>query len=756
MRRSDKTCRPPLQRTPILILSDGLVLLCALCGVVFSFVSTFDFHVPALPLLGTCLLAGLFFLAVFSLPRGRHCLIALAVLIPLCAAAVWRFQRLFSLGEVSIRCTLVNRFAEEFSFLHPIYPVDSLPSNSWTYVTTLFLCALAALAALLLGWAVCRVRSFWLTFWLTFPVLLPGLCIAQIPAWPPLMVLFAAWCAMLLSSLPARQDPRGGAKLTLIALPASGTLLLLLTLAFPQADYHPPAWAASAQAQLVTWAGGASRQLSLPGGLLPGPFSGFTAAGGSESVDLQLAGPLHYTGQTMLRVQTEVRGKLYLRGYSAGVYTGSGWEPLEDSAYEELFPSSGTSPLLDFQPLNFPALCAPGTAYHPITIEVVGAPGSCVYTPYQIFTTPDEVRGAQFQNDSYLARDRNVRRHTLYFKPLDLAEWDYTPPEGELAQAQEYYNAFVHRAYLSVSDEDQEILFQWIGQVYRDHPEINYFSLDLDGIPDFLREVEFSRQQLQMLLELSTRYDPETPVIPAGSNFLDVFLNQNRRGYCMHYATASTLIFRLLGYPARYVSGYVANVPASGHVNVPDSAAHAWTEIYLEGYGWYPIDLTPGYEEDLPWAEESETPAPSPTAAVAAPLASSQPSAPPTASPTPAAAEVPSSSAGRLFLLPALLAAALPIRRIVLRRRRERCFGAKDTNQAAIAAYVYLQRLLPWGAECPSEVQALAQKAKFSPHTLTEDEREAVVSQVQREAAKTDSSLPLCRRWIFRYFYGLD
>ncbi|MFQ8759732.1 MAG: hypothetical protein ACLSAF_10150 [Intestinimonas sp.] len=30
-------------------------------------------------------------------------------------------------------------------------------------------------------------------------------------------------------------------------------------------------------------------------------------------------------------------------------------------------------------------------------------------------------------------------------------------------------------------------------------------------------------------------------------------------------------------------------------MDVPDSSAHAWAEIYLDGYGWYPVEVTPGY-----------------------------------------------------------------------------------------------------------------------------------------------------------------
>ena len=62
----------------------------------------------------------------------------------------------------------------------------------------------------------------------------------------------------------------------------------------------------------------------------------------------------------------------------------------------------------------------------------------------------------------------------------------------------------------------------------------------------------------------------------------------------MHFASAGTLLLRALGVPARYVSGYIADVTAGETVDVPDQNAHAWVEIYLRGYGWYPVEMTPG------------------------------------------------------------------------------------------------------------------------------------------------------------------
>ena len=247
-RQQRVTCQQPLQRrTPLLVLGDGLLLLCALLGTVFCLITAFQIPVDEETLLGFCLLCGLAALALFSLPRGRHCLLALAILLPLSALVLWRFWDIVSLGEVFTRCTVVNRFAQDFSFLSRIFPVDQLPEAGWIWVTTRFFMAVAAGLAVLLGWAVCRVRSFWLVFWLTFPTLVPPLCITVTPGWVPLMALFACWGTMLLATLAARRDPQGGARLTLIALPAAGLLLALMTLALPMEGYRQPRWAARAR-----------------------------------------------------------------------------------------------------------------------------------------------------------------------------------------------------------------------------------------------------------------------------------------------------------------------------------------------------------------------------------------------------------------------------------------------------------------------------------------------------------------------------
>ena len=102
-----------------------------------------------------------------------------------------------------------------------------------------------------------------------------------------------------------------------------------------------------------------------------------------------------------------------------------------------------------------------------------------------------------------------------------------------------------------------------------------------------------------------------------------------------------------------------------------------------------------------------------------------------------------------------LLVLVFPLRRRLARRGREKRFGDRDTNRAAVAVYRYLRRLEPWGGETPEEITELAKKARFSNHALTEAERDAAVRAARDMARRVDAALPWWRRLLFRYVLGL-
>jgi len=97
-------------------------------------------------------------------------------------------------------------------------------------------------------------------------------------------------------------------------------------------------------------------------------------------------------------------------------------------------------------------------------------------------------------------------------------------------------------------------------------------------------------------------YSQDLDRIKDGTDSVEYMLTQSKKGFCVHFATAGTLMLRSLGIPARYVGGYVTDssefelAPDGRYVSViPDSYAHSWTEVYLDHIGWIPIEMTAGY-----------------------------------------------------------------------------------------------------------------------------------------------------------------
>jgi transglutaminase-like putative cysteine protease len=87
----------------------------------------------------------------------------------------------------------------------------------------------------------------------------------------------------------------------------------------------------------------------------------------------------------------------------------------------------------------------------------------------------------------------------------------------------------------------------------------------------------------------------ETGSTEVGTSVVDVFTQ--RRGVCQDYAHLALAIYRSLGMPARYVSGYLYAVDsASGKSPNADTeievSTHAWVEVAIPGYGWWGLDPT--------------------------------------------------------------------------------------------------------------------------------------------------------------------
>lgn len=91
------------------------------------------------------------------------------------------------------------------------------------------------------------------------------------------------------------------------------------------------------------------------------------------------------------------------------------------------------------------------------------------------------------------------------------------------------------------------------------------------------------------------RYAMFVPEHRPGPAALEDFLVRTRAGHCEYFATATVLLLRAAGVPARYAVGYAVDEfsPLEGRYVVRARHAHAWALAYLNG-AWQDVDTTPG------------------------------------------------------------------------------------------------------------------------------------------------------------------
>ncbi|MDD2980845.1 MAG: transglutaminase-like domain-containing protein [Hespellia sp.] len=100
-----------------------------------------------------------------------------------------------------------------------------------------------------------------------------------------------------------------------------------------------------------------------------------------------------------------------------------------------------------------------------------------------------------------------------------------------------------------------------------------------------------AEQFIRREFEENTIYSYQPGSTPKNQDFAEYFLFENKKGFCVHFATTAVLLYRIYGYPARYVEGYA--VPADAFTEQPDGTyqaeitgamGHAWCEVYEDGW----------------------------------------------------------------------------------------------------------------------------------------------------------------------------
>lgn len=555
------------------------------------------------------------------------------------------------------------------------------------------LCVLGVVIAMAVSWSVCKGKS-------ALPgIALSALCAATcfvvtdtVPDTIWLYFLLLCVVSLLLTGKVRRQDAARGNRLSLFLIPATALALLVLLAAVPRQSYH-----GQTNAQRLV-----DLFLSVdPLDLLRGEGTN-GMLGDADSVDLTSMGYRIESTAEVLTVKAEFDGPLYLRSRAMNTYNGKLW-------YDSKPENGPVWSMLDWPDMVLDA----GT----VTVTTRYA-HRMLYTPY------------------YLSVSQMLDAATGILNKNELTEYTF-----DCRKVLEYYTPA--QVYPSPDTAPWDWTWEMLAQFNTLPDSVRKWAQPLaEEITGNVQSPYHRAQAIGKYVRSSALYDTETAAMPSYErDFVRWFLEDSDTGYCVHFASAAAVLLQASGIPARYVTGYMLTAQAGQTVSVQAKQAHAWVEYWLPGYGWTILEATPA---DLRQQEQPET-----TEQATLPQGQLPEVTTPAQQDTPGQIRTQKdlsallwAAAGLAFVAAVIMQRSL---RLWLRKRR---YDGLNTNDRALLRWQEATRLAHLTGRTPAEdLFRLAQKAKYSQHTITAQE----LAQFDAYADAATESLK--QRSVFHRFY---
>lgn len=445
-----------------------------------------------------------------------------------------------------------------------------------------------------------KTKKIWLIF--PFSVWMLELCIGIAPSWKS-QVLFCLSFWMVLQeigqigkigrSVDASETLRRRRKRSDLLQSAVSLLLLLLIILLTSVVGNRPAEMLMAKSPTVKeYQGKFEKELVQRAKSLVSPG----AMMGSDNVNNKSPEYAH-TEVLTITADNPVMSNLYLKQFHGAYYFNGNWNK-EDAVFLAACEEQGLEPEKIQRLLSDRAGCLKLDAKERVTYLIDYRPGleRGLLAPY--FVRTEGVSGRDISGDFLLKKNMFAGKSIVTgLNTNDLRgrfeEWSLALSDSrEEKELWEWYDSFVRERYLDVPDT-----VPMVGQMAA---QIGSLSEGGDFLPDNQERLVLADKVCRELSSFS--YSLELNEELDGMDAVAYFLTESRKGYCVHFASAGTLILRKLGVPARYATGYVVKRDrfvregSEYLATVLDSDRHAWVEIYLDRLGWIPIEMTPGYE----------------------------------------------------------------------------------------------------------------------------------------------------------------
>lgn len=525
------------------------------------------------------------------------------------------------------------------------------------------------------------------------------------------MLLFAVLMILFTGGVRSREEKQGNRLVLYLSVPLALAVALMLLVIVPKDSYNGQEGAQKLEDFVL--------QL-LDQNELPEDLQGPQVVAGDQDkvVKLESVGRRHDRDTVIMTVSAQHTGTLYLRGCAYDVYDGTSWRSTPGWNSWSLYYGSGSSQLKK------------------LTVETVDI-HSVLYFTYAPFETEQRVVGGRMRNDE------DLRSYTMHYRtPITYSEsWD----ERDEEIGQEHLDE-----YLQLPDSTRERATNILRKKV--------------GIPTQTINAGQVWRNARLIADWVSKradYDLDTPAMPRSEDdFALWFLDKADTGYCTHFASATVVLLRAAGIPAQYVTGYVTEVRSGQRVKVTEENAHAWVEVFINGVGWVVLEPTPGFGESQGGeSQPGQTTEPDETVMATDPFYTTAPTEATTVTTEPSVTTEPVQTAATtlltqpttgtdstgqagvggsepgntenetvLRLLLWLVAGLLAVLMVLLQWRMRLLWqtfrlGRGGPNKQALTRWRLLSRMARLlRLDPPEEMFWLAQKARFSQHTVTADE----------------------------------
>lgn len=682
-------------------LADGIcVVLLSVCPIL-CYASAFSVKLEASVLIMAAVLFSIVFslLSAFVKNNLKYALCMTVIAFVAFLVFVFANESIFAQANYAI-----NKLLELYSVYLSVYSNIKFASYIANDATGFFV-LLSLILNGLFSFLISRIKSIKIAGLLSIALLVPCFVLVNtLPDLVPLLIIFTVLFALYFSSQTRQLNYAHSGVITAVCAVILAVLITVLAVINPVADYERPKWQDNMLNTVQTLTGMKTYNGS-------GKISSALAEVGnnvSSEVDFSNAGALKQTGTKVMTVVTDLNGRIYLKGMSYANYENNKWSVLTDEQAND-YPQ-------DFQAFIMTANYQERST---VTIDTVNKE-SIVYTPYYLASINDTFSPVC---DVLVSNSDKATNYSMSVMPYSESELDNFSMDFS-SQVYDYDN-FVKSYYLKLP-YDTKLAMLKIAE------ENNLTGVSTQNIP----------QAVKQFVSHSASYSLNTQKVPDGRDVAEWFLNDAQTGYCMHFANAAAVMLRALGVPARYVTGYCANV-VDGKATVTSDNAHAWVEYFDERIGWIPLDATSS-DFEVPQATESvqTTTQAQTTSPTVQPTTQAQ-------NTKPVKTEVKAKiSTPAIIVIIILLIIALAILRIILiRYYRKYSFTHKDYKSRVICIYRYLNKLSVHAkVRIPKKIENICTKAKFSTHNISDEEYKIVLNYVLTFRNKTIGKMPIVKK----------